>query len=1807
MSILNRRLLVPVAAAAALFTACATEVAETGLPVGADGLGSAATPGSRLVVLSEFEGSYDPETGELSFTPVALEGDALRTAEQALWCQRTVQRDTDPNSGPANTVELYTIPGSIASSPAGDPPNASCVTRGGNGVLYGVDGVFCADVRLTNDYPTLLDDSWVVIDIVGGDEAAYAPYTYPLGTGGDRPASLTPGVVAYTSIDGAWTYGDLNTRPAAGSAQTVTWTFRYGQAGGGFRFRGKVVAAFAEVCGDALDNDCDGVIDNGCGTFGVGAVCATNSDCTSNFCNAGFCAGDPCSDTVQNAGETDVDCGGPVCGATCAVGDLCGGPGDCASGFCRGGTCQQYARPSAEGQLVITEFMAQPTNSNAEWFEVFNTTPEPLDLNGCSILDVSSAGNPVEWPLAGAGYVVPPGDYFVLAEPGAVSELVVAGLAPEQFEPFGTSSFGLGSDTDGITIRCDGVDIDVVSYDDTVVDIVNVAESAQLDARSFTSAGNDNPRNFCAPPIGLFQEYAISAGQPQYGTPGFANIDCTDWTVGFCNIQFPTSPTTGFADATVTYYGRVYAAGLTDQNTSNNPDNRLTARVGLGTIGTDPDSDASWTWTDMVPNPAYTAPGSFPDSNNDEYWGDLQLPSVSGGPFEVAIAFSGDGGNTWTYCDQDGSSTGGYTSAQAGRVTVLAPLGAPTNPGDVIFTEVMVNSWGGTENGEFVELHNPTGTSFNLAGCRLIDDNTFTFPATIIPAGGYVTVGKAAGQGYTPTVVWSALGLANGGDDLELRCDGAALGAPGAIDSLSIPGAAEAEGRTLQLRPDRIGSAGNGATVSFGGQTLLEYWCQAPVSDNGGIRDTSYGIADGQLAFGTPNAANVACLGIDYCRLDAPTSLLEVAVGSTHDVNAQYYSQGVTDQGNGVEPHHMLRVQHGMGSSLTDPSSDASWVWTDAAEIPGWDGSAAGEPNNDGFRGTLTAPADPNQTRDFAFRVSGDSGLSWTYCDRVNGGSNGSADGYQASNAGKLSTPLTWSVTACNLQYPNGINDDLGGAIKRVGDTRTIYGRVRIDGLTDQSAGPNTSGNVIVQLGYGPDGSARSSWTYANASANAGFSDGTYDEYEYTLTIPTAANAPYDYGYRVSGDGGTTWTDCAGTGDMPVGTFLPQWGITSTATDPGGLFAGGLVSATGRSWNGFSSPPPAPNADVLAQFGFGLRGTDPRSHASWQWTAGTYVNATGNDWNWSVLAPVPATPGTYSGMWRYSGNGGATWLYADNNGPTWNPSGNTANEASFTVGAPVAGSLVITEILQNPGSALPDPAGEWFEVYNPNGFAIELGGNLSVASANDILPYEPAAPLQILAHEYFVFARQANSLNPSGSGSAVPDAVYGSTLALGNGAGSLTLTLGGVVVDKVAWDGGPLFPDPDGKSMSLTAPGADNSAGASWCEATTQWDGPAYDYGTPGLDNPACAVPPLPAGALVITEIYYAAPSGEAEWVEVYNASAATIDFSANPIEITDGTNVAGPVNSGTVAAGGYFTIGNSAVAGFTPDATVTWGAGVGFLSASGDTVTVRNGGAGTTIDTVTFASWGNSANSGRSLQLDIDALAGDNTLQANWCGGLVDYDTSGTTQLGSPGAINHTCAVDCTTGEDDDFDGVEDCSEPACSVAPGCAAPPVAGPWRFCFVGGAFTAETGDATFTSTRTAGLAGGESNFPGCPASSSGSAYNVNGWPGSQDPAQQYHRISFPSLPAGTYTVRWWMRRSSIGPQGLYIRGVAGTHTEGPAATANLHGPIVVPTSGTSFSRTISVPTTGTYNLYFVPVSPGSPSGTFRIDSLEITQQ
>lgn len=165
-------------------------------------------------------------------------------------------------------------------------------------------------------------------------------------------------------------------------------------------------------------------------------------------------------------------------------------------------------------------------------------------------------------------------------------------------------------------------------------------------------------------------------------------------------------------------------------------------------------------------------------------------------------------------------------------VGAAAPL-----PGEVVFNELQPDpDLVSDEAGEWLEFHNTAAVTVELNGCELSDQDTdsHTIASSIlIEPDGYAVLGRMNGAngGVRLDYVYGGdISLANGTDEIALRCDGTV------IDELTYSGSWPfAAGTSAQLTP--------GADATNDDPTQ---WCEGT---------TAYG--DGDL--GSPGAANAPC------------------------------------------------------------------------------------------------------------------------------------------------------------------------------------------------------------------------------------------------------------------------------------------------------------------------------------------------------------------------------------------------------------------------------------------------------------------------------------------------------------------------------------------------------------------------------------------------------------------------------------------------------------------------------------------------------------------------------------------------------------------------------------------------------------------------------------------------------------------------------------------------------------------------------------------------------------------------------------
>jgi len=305
-------------------------------------------------------------------------------------------------------------------------------------------------------------------------------------------------------------------------------------------------------------------------------------------------------------------------------------------------------------------------------------------------------------------------------------------------------------------------------------------------------------------------------------------------------------------------------------------------------------------------------------------------------------------------------------------------------PGEVVISEIMQNpSELADTDGEWFEVHNPGMSAVELGYCAVGGSMTnagFVIePALVVPAGGYVTLATDTmiGPGFAEDYQWggATFSLNNMSDAVSISCDGMLIDEVAYDNGATFP---DPNGASMTLSPESLDATANDDGVN---------WCEGTTAFNG--NDT-----------GTPGAANDACdtsFTIDFCRLQFPTAIDETE-GTVVTTFGRLFIAGLTDQTgtNDLAPEVIGYV--GYGPDGTDPAVDAGWVWVEGTPNAGYGPASPGyEMNNDEYQADLTVPV--AGTYDFAFRFSGDSGATFTYCD---GGAPGSSDGYAPADAGQM-------------------------------------------------------------------------------------------------------------------------------------------------------------------------------------------------------------------------------------------------------------------------------------------------------------------------------------------------------------------------------------------------------------------------------------------------------------------------------------------------------------------------------------------------------------------------------------------------------------------------------------------------------------------------------------------------------------------------------------------------------------------------------------------------------------------------------------
>ncbi|MBU1219404.1 lamin tail domain-containing protein [Myxococcota bacterium] len=240
------------------------------------------------------------------------------------------------------------------------------------------------------------------------------------------------------------------------------------------------------------------------------ALNATDNDVAANWCyvTAKFNAdeyGTPgaanpscaretnCSDTIDNDGNGDIDCADFACAFDAS--------------------CTSAAVPTAS-DLIVTEIMINTgtLGLDYEWFEVYNTTSGPIELNGLTICD-SDATQYCFFANFGASHALAAGSYALFARAGAN---LPAGVTADY--SYGTA-LQFADTSDGIQIFAGASLIDAVLYDGWAA--IQAGASIQFSANATQNATENNSAgNWCT------SADVYDATNNLLGTPKMANNPC---------------------------------------------------------------------------------------------------------------------------------------------------------------------------------------------------------------------------------------------------------------------------------------------------------------------------------------------------------------------------------------------------------------------------------------------------------------------------------------------------------------------------------------------------------------------------------------------------------------------------------------------------------------------------------------------------------------------------------------------------------------------------------------------------------------------------------------------------------------------------------------------------------------------------------------------------------------------------------------------------------------------------------------------------------------------------------------------------------------------------------------------------------------------------------------------------------------------------------------------------------------------------------------------------------------------------------
>ncbi|MFK7934574.1 MAG: lamin tail domain-containing protein, partial [Saprospiraceae bacterium] len=400
----------------------------------------------------------------------------------------------------------------------------------------------------------------------------------------------------------------------------------------------------------------------------------------------------------------------------------------------------------AAGDLVITEFLANPTvsESDGEYIEIYNASANPIDLNGFVIKD-----DGVNNHIIGSSLVVAAGGYVVLGRNATIADN--GGVTVDYVYSGITLS---NSSDDEIIIVCGATEIDRVNYDSNFP--ISEGESTSLSPDNLNATDNNSGTNWCE------STTEITTGG-DLGTPGSANDVCPEAMCSITSVQATNTRCDGTSFLVDVYFSVTTGGGSYEVIDVTNGDAILATGA--------------------------TSPITVTIMNN-----------TSTTPFDLTVrdvATPTCIGNNQSVTPLDCSIM--ITCPNAGELVITEIMYNPTAVSDA-----------NGEYFEIHNITNAAIDLLQfLIQDDVTDSHTIPTSVTV-PANGYVVLGKnddmMANGGVAVDYVYGSYNLTNSGDQIVLICGGAEIDRVNYDDGGDFPASSMG---SIQLNPDNLNATEN--------------------------------------------------------------------------------------------------------------------------------------------------------------------------------------------------------------------------------------------------------------------------------------------------------------------------------------------------------------------------------------------------------------------------------------------------------------------------------------------------------------------------------------------------------------------------------------------------------------------------------------------------------------------------------------------------------------------------------------------------------------------------------------------------------------------------------------------------------------------------------------------------------------------------------------------------------------------------------------------------------------------------------------